>query len=101
MAATLRLPLEVSHTGTLRTLEQDSPAELAQSARSLLSTVIGERGALPDYGLVDQLGAVGIDAAEIEHALAEWEPRIQEPQATLIAGRLADGAALATITVVI
>lgn len=101
MAATLRLPLEVSATGSLRALEQDTPAELAQSVRTLLSTVIGERGALPDYGLIDQLGAVDVDASEIAHAIAEWEPRIQEPQTTMIASTLADGAALTTINVVI
>lgn len=101
MAATLRLPIEVSRTGALRTLEQDSPAELGQSVRSLLSTVIGERGALPDYGLIDQLGSIGVDASEIAHAITEWEPRVQEAQTTMIAGRLADGAALTTITVVI
>lgn len=101
MAATLRLPLEVSATGSLRTLDQDTPAELAQSVRTLLSTVIGERGAIPEYGLVDQLGAVTVDASEIVHAITEWEPRIPDPQTTMIADALADGAALTTITVVI
>jgi phage baseplate assembly protein W len=101
MAVTLRLPLEVAPAGGLRTLSQDSPAELAQSVRSLLSTTVGERGALLDYGIIDQLGSVAVDAGDIALAIAEWEPRVQEPATSTIATTLADGAPLSTITVII
>ncbi|WOF23851.1 hypothetical protein N8K70_03985 [Microbacterium betulae] len=102
MAATLRLPLELTPGGALRTLAQDSSLELAQSVRSLLSTTIGERSApLSEYGLIDQLGAVTIDAGDIAYAIARWEPRVQEPDITAIATTLADGAPLSTITVII
>lgn len=101
MTHTLRLPLEVGPTGSLRTLAQDTPDELAQSVRTLLSTVMGERAAIPDYGLVDQLGAVAVDESDIAQAIVEWEPRIEEPAITEIATALADGAGLSTITVYI
>ncbi|MGX9348168.1 GPW/gp25 family protein [Microbacterium sp. KNMS] len=101
MAATLRLPLELTPAGGFRTLVQDSPADLAQSVRSLLSTRVGERAALPNYGLIDQLGSVQLDAGEIAYAIAAWEPRVQEPQTSTIATLLADGTPLSTITVII
>ncbi|WP_221585544.1 GPW/gp25 family protein [Microbacterium sp. G2-8] len=101
MPTTLRLPLEVSQTGALRTLTQDSSADLVQSIRSLLSTPRGERTALPEYGIIDQLGAVDIDPGDIAQAIVDWEPRVQEPRITEIATALAEGAALSTITVVV
>lgn len=101
MRATLRLPLEVTTKGALRTFEQDSTAEIAQSVRSLLSTVRGERGALPSYGLIDQLGVVEIDAGDIAQTIADWEPRVTEPTVSTLATRLADGAALTTVTVIL
>ncbi len=99
MALTLRLPLELGPTGSLSTLTQDTSDELAQSVRTLVSTVIGERAALPDYGIVEQLGAVAIDEADIAEAIADWEPRVEEPTVTEIATALADGRGLATITI--
>lgn len=99
MALTLRLPLEVGPTGALRTLVQDSPDELAQSVRTLVSTVIGERAALPEYGVVDQVGSIAVDESDIAQAIVDWEPRIEEPAITEIATALADGAGLSTITV--
>lgn len=101
MASTLRLPLEVTATGTLRTHVQGSPAELAQSARAVLSTLIGERAALPDYGLPDQIGALNVDEGEIALALAEWESRLTDPQITRVAQTLESGAGIATVTVII
>lgn len=68
------LPLIVSPAGSLVELEQDSPAEIAQSVAVLVATRPGERRAVPDYGLVDPLGA-GADADDIADAISEWEER--------------------------
>lgn len=102
MAETLRLPLQVTDTGALRTLTQDSPPEIAQSVRTLLSTTIGDRTALPDYGTVSLLGVLDIDTADIAAALAEWEPRVQAPKiSTHLAAQLADGTPAHDIVVII
>lgn len=102
MAETLRLPIEVTADGALRTLTQDTPAEIGQSVRTLLATTTGQRTAIPEYGLVNLLGLIDIDTADIAAALADWEPRVQDPQIiTSLAIQLADGVPLHEITVII
>lgn len=76
MARVLTLPLEVTANGSLATVTQDHPAEVAQSVGLLLDTRPGERRTLPDYGYPDRLFAVGgLDEALIAETVAEWEPR--------------------------
>ena len=99
MADTLRLPIEVTPAGRLRTLAQDSPSELAQSVRTLLSTTPGQRAAIPEYGLVELVGMPALDDADIAAALAEWEPRVQGAQIPQIAGALTDGLVVHDIVV--
>lgn len=102
MAETLRLPLELSADGSLRTLTQGSTADVAQSVRTLLLTTPGQRAAIPDYGLTSLLGLIDIDTADIAAALADWEPRVQAPEISArIAEQLADGTPLHEITVII
>jgi phage baseplate assembly protein W len=74
MAQHLALPLAVTSRGSLAALEQDSPAEVAQSVALLLSTEPGERRSVPDYGYESPIGQ-GIDVDEIASVIEEWEPR--------------------------
>lgn len=75
MARVLTLPLAVTAGGSMSTITQDHPAEIAQSVALLLDTRPGERRTLPDYGLPDQLFGRGFDEALVAEVVAEWEPR--------------------------
>lgn len=71
----LALPLRIVH-GHLATVEQDSEADILQCVRVVLTTPQGTRDALPEFGLPDQAFRQGGAAiAEIDAAIAEWEPR--------------------------
>lgn len=74
MARHLAFPIALGADGRLATLEQDSPAEVAQSVALLLATQPGERAAVPDYGYPSPLGR-GVDAAEVAELVGEWEDR--------------------------
>lgn len=74
MPLRLSLPLRVASDGALVALEQDSPAEVAQSVALLLSTRPGERRSVPDYGSDDPLFA-GVSAEDVAAAIETWEDR--------------------------
>lgn len=97
----LRLPLTVTASGALRTVSPASAEDLAQAVALLVATPIGERAALPTYGIVDSLGRLSPDLAGIAHAIAAWEPRLTEPTITNVAQLLVDGGSRDTITVAI
>ncbi len=99
MSQTLALPLTVAASGSLAVLAQDSAAEVAQSVAGLLSTTVGERAALPAYGITDPLGAVEVDEAEIAQAIATWDDRVTSAQIDQIASTLADGSTSDIVTV--
>lgn len=80
----LSLPLQVAADGALVAVEQDSPAEIAQSVALLLSTRPGERRSVPDYGTEDPRGA-GLDADELNAAVAEWEDRADPVTVEMVA----------------
>ena len=101
MADTLRLPIETAQDGRLRTLTQDSAADITQSVQILLSTPLGDRGAIPDYGLVGMLGSTSIDTIDIASAIADWEKRVPAADVEIVAQRLVDGVPLTDITVII
>lgn len=88
---TLRLPLALAPSGALMTLAQDSAADVAQSVALLLSTPRGQRSAIPDYGLVDPIGELDVDEAEIAHAISEWDDRVSAVAIETIASVLATG----------
>ncbi|WP_243061134.1 GPW/gp25 family protein [Nocardioides sp. SR21] len=75
MPTHLALPLQVTSSGQLAALEQDSPLEVAQSVALLIGTRPGERRSVPDYGAQDMV-AVGIDPAAIAAAVEDHEPRV-------------------------
>lgn len=74
MARVLTLPLTVAANGSMSTITQDHPTEIAQSVALLLATRPGERRTLPEYGLADPVFA-GLDPAVVAEVIAEWEPR--------------------------
>lgn len=86
------LPVRVNADGTLTTLQQDTEQEVAQSVKVLLSTLLGTRGALPAYGVLDVVFAqpATINRA-LEGAVSQWEPRANGARASVVVG--ADGTA--------
>lgn len=73
MARTLSLPLQVSATGRMVTVEQDSPAGLRQRVALLLDTRPGERRSVPEFGMDDPL-FTGVDPQVLAASVARWEP---------------------------
>lgn len=70
----LALPIAVTGSGRLATVEQDTEADLAQSVALLVDTRPGERRAEPGYGVPDPLFG-GVDLAEVTQAIVTWEDR--------------------------
>lgn len=70
----LAVPFGLNADGSAAVVDQDSAEDVSQCVRMLLGTVAGSRIAVPDYGIPDPTFG-GVDAAVIEAAVAEWEPR--------------------------
>lgn len=78
MIPRLRIPIQLSGS-RLSTVESDSAQEVSQCVYSILSTEIGSRVELPDFGLEPQLFLMGgVDDDEIRSAIEDWEPRVTE-----------------------
>lgn len=60
---------------TLATVEQDSLEEIAQCVALVVSTGVGTRVELPDYGIDDPIGSRDLHAGEVLAAVGTWEPR--------------------------
>lgn len=71
----LKIPFRIDRTGSASVLEQDEVSEVAQCVEVLLSTRVGERLEVPDYGVDDPVFDVEPDLEEIASAIEEWEPR--------------------------
>jgi phage baseplate assembly protein W len=77
----LAAPLRLSDAGSLVTLPQDSPQEIAQSVALLVATRPGERRSEPAYGspaalFAGRAAALDLPAAQLLlGALSTWEPR--------------------------
>ncbi len=89
MAQHLALPITVTGSGRLATVEQDSEADLAQSVALLVDTRPGERRAEPGYGVPDPLFG-GVDLAEITQAIVTWEDRADVVYAEAVARGVID-----------
>jgi hypothetical protein len=74
MVQRLALPLAVTPGRGMVTVEQDSPAEVAQSVGLLLATRPGDRRSVPEYGTPNFLGD-GLDPDDVAAALEAWEDR--------------------------
>lgn len=73
----LRIPFEVGPRGA-KTVEQDTPQEIAQCVYAILATQPGERTELPEFGFASQLFRQGgVDLEELRQAVEEWEPRAE------------------------
>jgi hypothetical protein len=54
---------------------QDSYEEIADSVEIIVGTQIGQRTALPDFGVIDPTFTYPVDANEIRNAINEWDER--------------------------
>ena len=54
---------------------QDSYSEIADSVEMIVGTQIGQRPALPDFGIFDPTFTYPVDTAGISHAIEEWDDR--------------------------
>lgn len=54
---------------------QDSYAEIADSVEIIVGTQIGQRSALPDFGILDPTFTYPVDTQEIINAIGEWDER--------------------------
>ena len=54
---------------------QDSYAEIADSVEIIVGTQIGQRPALPDFGILDPTFTYPVDANGISSAIATWDER--------------------------
>lgn len=84
MPLRLSLPLQVAADGALGAVEQDSPAEIAQSVALLLTTRPGERRSVPDYGSEDPLFS-GISTEDVAAAIETWEDRADPATVEIVA----------------
>lgn len=88
MTDTIMLPLTLTTTGKLATVEQGSAAELGQSVGLLIDTRPGERRSVPGYGLPDQRGSLSNSDVrdiqdDIDAAIRAWEPRADPADVTV------------------
>lgn len=72
----LAFPLVLTVGGSFAQVAQDSIEEVTQSVAFLLGSAIGSRTIVPAYGVPDPT-FTDPDQAEIEQAIANWEPRAQ------------------------
>ena len=75
IAPNIKIPLEI-RGGKFVTLEQDSPEEIMQCAKTVVSTEVGTRTGNLEFGVPDQtFRQGGPDPAAVRAALDRWEPR--------------------------
>lgn len=75
MSVHWRQPLRLAPDGSIATVEQGSFAEVGQAARLVLTTRIGERLDLPDFGTDPEHPGEGLDIATLAAVVGQWEPR--------------------------
>lgn len=73
----LAIPFRIVGSSALA-VEQDSDEELTNAAWAILSTELGSRDELPEFGVTDLPFRDGSDVSgEIADAIREWEPRLE------------------------
>lgn len=74
-----RFPFQFTSSGTrAQVVEQDSDEEIMDCIQVLLSTEIGERIELPDYGIADQtFRENGVNTAHIMAQIRRFEERAE------------------------
>jgi phage baseplate assembly protein W len=68
-------PLRLGRGGSFAVVEQDSVDDITQSVQVLLSTPVGSRIELPEYGVEALEFTTVVDRASIVQAINDWEPR--------------------------
>jgi phage baseplate assembly protein W len=71
------IPFRVNASGSAAVLDQDSDEEIAQCVAVLMSTTVGERIELPDYGIPSPVFSMlsAHDDTDLAAAVGKWEPR--------------------------
>jgi phage baseplate assembly protein W len=71
------IPFRVDAGGSVAVVDQDSEEEIAQCVRVLMSTTVGQRVELPDYGIPNPVFSTMStnDDADMAAAVGKWEPR--------------------------
>lgn len=70
----LKIPFSIGADGCAATLGQDTPAEIGQCVRTVLSTLKNSRTELPAFGVPDIAFTRG-DVSTWTQIVAKWEPR--------------------------
>lgn len=74
----LAFPLRLDSNGDFAQVEQDSLDDITDSVAVLISTPVGSRIEVPEYGIPDVTfapGGLDFDATALEDAIQTWEPR--------------------------
>jgi phage baseplate assembly protein W len=70
-------PFRLGSSGSFAVVEQDSTDEITDCVQVLLSTEVGTRAELPEYGIDDPSFTQTVDVPGILSAIDDWEPRAQ------------------------
>jgi hypothetical protein len=72
------IPVQITASGGLATVDQGSPEEIAQCVEAIVRTPLNWRDDLPELGLPDQTFRMGgADPAVVSRALDTYEPRAE------------------------
>jgi phage baseplate assembly protein W len=78
-APQIALPFEITPSGTVREVEQDTLDEIAMSVQAILLYRLGDRTELPDFGIPEPTFAMMTEdlSAALASAVSRWEDRAQ------------------------
>lgn len=82
-----KFPFTFDSAGHARVVEQDSDDDVVQCVEVLLSTPVGSRAELPEYGVEDPTFTTTLDLPGIVQAIDDWEPRAQVDMSSSINDR--------------
>ena len=72
-----KFPFTLGPGGAFNVIEQDGEDDIGQCVQVLLSTELGSRVELPEYGIEDPTFNTNIDTPGIITAIQDWEPRAE------------------------
>jgi phage baseplate assembly protein W len=87
----LALPIKVTASGRLATVEQDSVDDISQSVALLIDTRPGDRRSVEEYGIPDPVFG-GVDVDEVTELILEWEDRADQAFVEKVAAGVLDEA---------
>lgn len=68
-------PFQLGADRAFAVVEQDTSDDVTQNVLILVSTQVGSREELPEYGITDPTFSAVVDSEEIISAVTEWEER--------------------------